>query len=150
MKFSSSGGSGASSFSFSPVSGCTNASFHACRNMRFIPCLARRLFNSKSPYLSSPTMGNPRCGEMHADLVRAPGLELRLQQTVGAAGALEFEHGVRLAPFIVDADAALARAGDIALQLQFDVLFARRPLALHQYQVALVHLPSRESAHALP
>src|SRR5487761_2494145 len=86
--------------------------------------------------------GEPQMGEMHADLVGAPGFELRLQQTVGAADALEFEHRVRLAPFIVDADAALARTGDIALQLQFHVLFARGPLALHQYQVALVHLPS--------
>src|SRR5512140_3571018 len=52
--------------------------------------------------------GKTQMREMHANLMRAPGLELRLQQAVVAAGALEFEYGMRLAPGVVYAHAALA------------------------------------------
>ena len=33
----------------------------ACRNIRFSPCFASTLFHAKSPYLSSPASGKPRC-----------------------------------------------------------------------------------------
>jgi hypothetical protein len=33
----------------------------ACRNIRFRPCAASVLFHAKSPYLSSPASGKPRC-----------------------------------------------------------------------------------------
>ena len=44
------------------------------------PCLASSRFHAKSPYLSSPASGKPEMREMHADLVRATGLQFRFEQ----------------------------------------------------------------------
>src|SRR5262249_24378388 len=46
-------GSGDSSFRRSPLTGCWNESFAACSSNLFFS----RLFNAKSPYFSSPTIG---------------------------------------------------------------------------------------------
>src|SRR5581483_8222528 len=61
MNCANSAGSGACTSTRRPSSGCRNASAAACRNMRLSPDFANVLFNAKSPYLSSPAIGNPKC-----------------------------------------------------------------------------------------
>src|SRR5262249_40053053 len=60
VKDSSDAGNGASSTRLSPVRGCAITVFAECRNMRFSPWRASVLLSAKSPYFSSPTIGNPR------------------------------------------------------------------------------------------
>src|SRR5258706_12237 len=58
---SSTAGRGETRSILSAEIGCAKESLAACRNMRFSPCFFRARLSSKSPYLSSPRTGWPRC-----------------------------------------------------------------------------------------
>ena len=91
-------GSGASSASAPRSPDARTPIRCACRNIRFSPCLASALFQAKSPYLSSPASGKPEVRQVHADLVRAPGLELGFEQRhrrVAPGQLAADEHGAR-------------------------------------------------------
>ncbi len=75
---------------------------------------------------------------MHADLVRAPGAQLGVDQTVTAKTLLERDDGVRRLPVRVHLDAALAGLRGPFGQGQLDVLAIVHPVALDQRVVMLV------------
>ncbi len=63
--------------SIGPSSGCTNASRRACRNIRFRPFLGERLVPREVAVLVVARQRKSEMREVHADLVRAPGLAAR-------------------------------------------------------------------------
>ena len=87
---------------------------------------------------------------MHADLVRAAGLELGLEQRdrrVGARpGADPPEHRRRRLAFALDAHPPLALAGDVGLQRQVDPPLASRQLPRTSTGSACRSAPSRNAA----
>src|SRR5688572_13815322 len=60
-KFWRSIGSADSNARLSAVRGWWITALHACRNIRLRPFRASSLLSAKSPYLSSPRIGKPRC-----------------------------------------------------------------------------------------
>ena len=123
----------------------------ACRNMRFRPRCASARFSSKSPYLSSPTIGKPEVREVHADLVRAPGLELastagvKSPQRCGPAGT-----SVRdVAPALGRRSRGARRSAVTYLRSGSSTsLLPRRPAPRHQRQIALLHAAARGTRRA--
>src|SRR6185295_5021594 len=70
--------------------------------------------------------------EMHADLVRAAGLELGAQQAEFTPRLLQFEYGVRLLSFSIDRNAALPGCKYIFMQIQAHALLRVSPFAFDQ------------------
>src|SRR5689334_9401802 len=84
----------------------------------------------------------PEMGEVYANLMRAPRLELGLEQrerrVVRRPGALAPEYRDRRPPPLLDAHAPLAFARRELVQRHVDDAFRMRPRAAHEHEVALV------------
>ena len=83
-----------------PSRGCVNASRAACRNGRSSRCTARISPGTRRctpPYSESPTIGMADRAEVHADLVRAAGVDGDLAQRDArqVVRARDARHGVR-------------------------------------------------------
>ena len=98
--------------------GCAKRIRCACRNIRFSPCSRERLVPREIAVLVVAGQRKAEVRQVHADLVRAPGLELGFEQRdrrVGLRPRLDApEDGPRDAAVAVDAHAPLALAGHVA------------------------------------
>ena len=109
-----------------------------------VPASASALFHAKSPYLSSPASGKPRCVRCtRIWCVRPVSARLRAARPAARAAATSLdaaEYGLRAArPRVVHAHAPLAFAGHEASRAASSTAPHRvAPLAAHQHEVALV------------
>src|SRR6476659_5745319 len=78
-------------------------------------------------------------GKMDADLMRAAGEELRLQQSVALRLADRPEDRLRVHAVSSHTDSALALRGQVAVERQLHELFSVRPASLHQDQIPFAH-----------
>ncbi len=150
----SSGGSGESTVDFARRStGCAKRIRCACRNIRLSPCRASALFQAKSPYLSSPASGKPRCVRWtRIWCVRPVSSSASSSATGGSASrppADQPEDGARRAAR--RASTRTRRSPSPVTNLVSDSSTARTrvaPLAADQDEIALVDRARRAAARA--
>src|SRR5262245_29362058 len=100
----------------------------------------QRLVERKIAVFFVPRDGETDVGELHPDLMRAPGQQLRLEERVTRQARHPPEQGLRYKPRIADADASLAGWRHVLRQRELHVLAILDPSAAHQYQIDLFHL----------
>ena len=115
----------------------------ACRNIRFSPCLRQHLVPREVAVLVVAGQRKAEVRQVHADLVRAAGVQLRFEQRqrrIGVRTTLRSRRNTvrAAAPVALDAHAPLAVAGHELVQRQLDRAHRVAPLAAHQHEIALV------------
>jgi hypothetical protein len=111
---------------------------HALEGAARVVCLLKLLVQGKIAVFLVTCNREAARGQVHADLVRAPGLELGFQQGKAFPLAQQVEHGMRFLAAGLHHHAALAVRSRVFMQRQLDVLARIGPVAAHQGQVALV------------
>src|SRR5262245_20757840 len=84
--------------------------------------------------------GKSKMREVHADLMRAPGAQLRLQQRIVADASLEADYRVRRRALWIDTHATFALRGDELAQGHAHMLACVVPGAVHQGEIPLLDL----------
>ena len=116
-----------------PVSGCANRSRCACRNWRSSPR------SPLTPYCGSPGHGKVDRSEVHADLVRAPGLERDVEERVLRQGLHDLEVRHRLAR-LVGVERAPRRIAPVAADRRLDPSRAGARMPADEREVAALDL----------
>ncbi len=142
MTAARSAGSGALAENSTPVSGHTKLNWCACRNMRLRPAAFMRSLNSASPYFSSPASGYPACVACtRIWWVRPVSSDDFHQRRLLAEELHRLEHAGGLLAGGMRLHRSFSAHANIRAQRHVDAFLAELPLALHQREVAFLHLP---------